>query len=276
MINNIFPSFRQLIWSIIVGLSSHPRIQSPNVFFPVLIGEENNEPTEIFIERWKTYDGIEVQSPNLTCAVFPYNQSSNSSSFADTSAVFEPYELGREGQRKAIYNFVIKLYFTGVAINNTIRVPYYIVRNNNNYSSPHGVNFFVSPDLNLKDGSELLKAHEKFHKNRSEYKSLIDKEIDIEINPAEEILREYIDILRTALDDLPFILPWKIKSSEVKAYDFPTTSWSQEDPNIFFHTAHVYWSVKLYVPSSSQLRTMIPIPDQNLVEQINLNISRSL
>lgn len=272
---NVLPSFRQLIWSVIAGLSSHPKIISPNIFFPVLEGQEGSDPQEIFIERWRTYEGIEVQSPDLTCSVFPFSSSRKSSNNSTaTSAVFEPYELGK-GQRKATYNLVVQLYYTGVAINNRVVIPYFSVRDQNSYYTPHGTNFFVPDDINLKSRSALLDFHQQVNDNRQDLVDVINKDVLVEINPAEEILREYVDLLRGVLDEIPFILPWKIRSTEVTGYDFPTTSWSDDDPNIFYHTAYLNWSITLYVPSSGQMRTMAPLPDNVLVDEINAKIVRS-
>lgn len=277
---NVFPSFRQLIWSVVAGLSSHPRVLNPGIFFPVLEGESISDPEEILIERWRTYEGIEVQSPNLTCSVFPFSSSRKSSSGGGlTSASFEPYELGK-GQRKATYNLVVQLYYTGVSINNRIVIPYFVLKQNDNkhnYYSPHGANFFAPENVNLKSRKELIDFHKEINYNKHNLTNVKSREVLVEINPAEEILREYVDLIRSVLDEMPFMLPWKIRSTEVTGYDFPTTSWSDDDPNIFYHTAYINWSITLYVPTQGQMRTMAPLPypDYEDVDNININISPS-
>jgi len=262
---NKLPTLRQLIWSTLAGLSSHPRIKKPDIFYPIT--EEEAEPERVYIERWKTYDGWELQEPGLTCSIYPkYSNKSSTTNTPDAqTAEFTPYELGKNGSAKGVYNLIVQLHYQDVAINNVKTIPYYVVRSPEGMLTPHGVNFLTGDSL--QDKYSLREYNNKINNYVLNSYSYIEKsEIEIEINPAEEILREYLDLIRAVLDELRTILPWRIKSTRVKSYDFPTSSWSSKEENINFHLAYLEWEVTVFIPGQDELKTMNALP----VEEINI------
>ena len=269
---NQFPNFRQLIWSILVGISTHPRIKEPKIYFPS-ISTDPQELEEIKINKWRTYDGLEVQNQDLTCSVYPLSSSKKLNTITNEpeSAIFEPYELGRKGVKKATYKIIVQLYYTGIAINNSLTLPYFVLKNESGVETPHGTNFAFSKDPTLEEQTKFEKYSRLVNGYKDNINSIEVDDLEIEINVGEEVLREYMDLLRIVLDDMPIILPWKIKSTQVKGYDFPTSSWSRDDPNVYFHTAYILWEICLYAPGSEEMSTMVPIPDQDLIESIKIN-----
>lgn len=253
------PSLRQLIWSIIVGLKCHPKLSDPPVYYPLI--RFGNEPQQIFITKWKDFDGGEFVNNSLTCSIFPkYTNKSLTSNTGDVKSVtIEPYELSR-GLYKVTYNLIIQLHYQDIAINNFKTLKYYILDSPQGLITPHGLNFYMDDSDKFTDGQHLRRYNERIAPMVDQIKQIRQFELDVEINPAEEILRDYMDLLRVCLDEIYQIVPWSIKSAKVVGYDFPSSSWQSQETNIIFHTAYLEWQVVMYAPNSSLLKGMSPVP----------------
>lgn len=256
------PSLRQLIWSTIAGISCHPKIKKPGIFNPA--PNNNGEFEEIFIEKWRTFDGWELEDDRLTCSVYPKysTKSSTTSTPSAQSATFQPYELSEKGTTLATYTLIVQLQLQDVAIGREpMTLPYYVaVSNSGDMITPHGFNFVADEDVDLSDRQKLREFNDRVDEYIiNEPKRIERSNVEVEINPAEEILREYMDLMRTVLSDLRTILPWSVRSTQVTDYDFPTASWSSNEPNVYFHIAYLEWEVRVFVPTMPvDLNTMIP------------------
>jgi hypothetical protein len=261
------PTLRQLIWSVITGLASHPNIISPEIFHPIQENEDG-EPEEIFIEKWRTYDGAEIQEPGLTCSVYPKfaNKSFTSPTPESRSVEITPYELNRGGLSKAVYYLIVQLHYQEVAINNPKTIDYYVIDSPAGMMTPHGLNFGVSRAVKSpRDLREFNAEVDQFLQDTA--KKVTEKQIEVELNPGEEILRDYMDRIRAVLGEMGTILPWSIKSSQVTAMDFPTSSWQNQDENAAFHTAYLEWEVTLFIPGDKELKTMGTLPASKVISE---------
>ncbi|MFB6282850.1 MAG: hypothetical protein ABEK59_02820 [Halobacteria archaeon] len=260
-------SVRQITQAIVAGLASHPKVKNPEVFEP--IAEPGENPQEIFVQRWRNFDGLPLDA-GLTVAVFP-----NSSEFEDgnarSSAEVSQKDMGR-GLKLMTYNMILKLFYPAVGGIDSVKTIDYYVLDFPAYRgqklaplTPHGFNFMFPEGFDIKNGARALRAFNE--RVSQDYAQLIKQaqkqELQLEINPPEEILRDYLELFRVCVGDLVYLQNLGIRNPEVTALDFPTTKWSQEK-NVYFHTAHLEFSFKAYPPNAQQLRTMNAIPTDTL------------
>lgn len=228
-----FPTVKDLVYSSIIAINNHRFIQNPIVFSPV--PDSNGRINPISINRYRTYDGKELIEPGLTLAVFPASSNrSESSAYINqpaNSATFKTFELGPKNskyQYDATYKLVVALYYQEVALNESKEVVYYEVKN--------------KPEVIIENKNIARERKAKLWD---------PKKLSIEINPGEDILRDYLDVLRLIIEEISIdgLLPWRVRGSQVTEYDFPTTSWSANNENIYFHYAYLYWELSMYAPA---------------------------
>ena len=251
-----YPTLRQLIHAIIVGIASHPRIQKPGIYYPVADG---GFETEVLIEQYRAYGGYELENPGLCCSVYPaYSSRATKGSSPlivtrERSIKYEDYTLGNKTEEGAIswatYSVIVELTYQDVAFGPSQNVYYDIlepVDESYPLETPHGQNIrtHTGNEPNLQDN--LLS--ERPSPNGLQLKQ--GKKVEFLINPAEELLREYMDLIRLVLNDLPSIKPFLIKSSKVNSVDFPTSAWSRANTDIYFHSAYISWELTLFPPAN--------------------------
>lgn len=228
-----FPTVKDLVYSAIAAINNHRFIQNPIVYSP--LPDNRGKYNPIPITRYRTYDGKELIEPGLTLAVFPASsnrgESSSYTNIPPNSAVFNTYEMGPKNatyQYEGIYKLVVALYYQEVALNESKEIVYYEV----------------------KDKPEVIIENKELARERKA-KLWNPKKLNIEINPGEDILRDYLDVLRLVIEEISIdgLMPWRVRGSQVTHYDFPTSSWSAKNENIYFHFAYLYWELSMYAPA---------------------------
>lgn len=260
--DRFFPTSKQLVHATMLALGSHPKIKQPGIYYPVT--PLNGIPQEILIDNWRDYDGINIENGGngITCDVFPYysTRTFNSgfrSRSGGRSAAFRPVNIGSHGSQGAyyegIYHLVVQLQYQDTAIGESITLtgdqlqsalfPSFL-------TTPHGENITYT-DESVLAVPDQTKDNPVFTFNNNQDFSYVQRNtLNININPGENILREYMDLMRLALDDIPKLLPFNVRSTQVLEIDYPTTSWNRENTDIYFHYAWLLWEISLYVPSN--------------------------
>jgi hypothetical protein len=283
--NRIIPSVRQLCYAVIGSIASHPLIQNPPIYYPVVKPGQN--PQQILIKNYRTYGGMEILNVgDLCCAVYPsyvprHPKSGHPSTERDNqkSISYAPYELGKatEGAlEKVKVNLIVELHYGDVALNRNPTTVDYISavpllgdylngipeRRFGVFHTQKEANFGqpISADGQLRKEFETLTGLDQ-------PKRLVSGQVSVDINPGEEILRDYMELLRIVLNQSD-LLPFNVTSKFVKNIDFPTTSWLESSPNVFFHFAYLVWELEMYFPVTNYLFSS-PEPVSNL--NINLN-----
>lgn len=258
--NRYCATMRHIIDATIVAIATHPKIVKPEIFHPLNL--INGRREEVKIERWRSYGGAELEESQLTCAVYPMFGATNALDGAPStrestkSVTFDPYNLGgrdpNEATGMATYRLVVQLFYQEVAIGTKVRTHYRKIKPIDGVYSepmysmrPHGFSQMQVPD-SVNRGDDTTEVLNTFSLPPYEY--LEEGEISIEINPAEQVLREYMDLLRLVLEDVPALLPYHIRSTFVKDIDYPTSSWSKDNENVYFHTAYLTWELTAYPP----------------------------
>ena len=241
-----FPTTRYLIYELLSHIKNHPLIKNPVVYTPSV---EKEEQTLVHVDRYRSYDGHEYTEPGLTVSVFPaYSSHTFSSGFRSNlfnSVKFTQSTLGStqayDSYQDCTYNIAVALQYQATAINETIKVRYTPVTNKN--------------PIEIDSVQALL----------SEYDNSINSEMfEVEINYAEDILRDYLDVLRFVLIDFTPRNTLSVKSLEIESYDFPTTSWDKESEQIYFHYAYLMVKVKLIAPNSYSPLKPMPLKTINI------------
>lgn len=264
MAGRSYPTIRQLVHAAILGIASHPKITNPGIYYPIQIDGANNE---VKIEQYRAYGGYELENPGLCCSVYPaYSSRATKGSSPlvvtkERSIKYEDYTLGRKFEEGSIsfatYSLIIELTYQDVAFGPTQSIYYDMVNPTDGQiplESPHGQNIEVkyNDTPNLQDN--LLSTR------LSNVGVQLDQSQRVEflINPAEELLREYMELLRLVLDDMPTIKPYSIRSSRVTSMDFPTSAWSRANEDIYFHSAYISWELTIFPPTNWRQVNFIP------------------
>lgn len=196
------PGITNLVRCVFIYLSNHPLIINPIVKHP-LTGEV------VPISRYRLHDGQEVRD-GLTCSIFAYAGASGgipSPSSRNTSAMFEPYDLG-QGTDIARFYIVIKYSYNEVSLNrelmddNIIQVPAW---------SSFGV------------GQRLLTSNTK-------------KNVKLEINPGIDIIQDYLMTTKYILDDSVHCQEFPlegISSFEMLSQNVKSIRWEEQDAIYF-------------------------------------------
>lgn len=269
--NLVFPTYRQIIHYLLGAVATHPRIKEPGIYYPV---QRGNQPLEeITIQRYRTYDGIELQEPGLTCDIYPYYsgrgyKTSIAARTGGKSAQFRPYTMGTGSGNsdEGLYHIIVQLQYQDLAINEQTVLTIDELYHPEGMTSTHGENVSLREISEFELDTDLT----KLNKSLDPLVSLRENKITIEINPAEEILREYLDLLRLVLNDCTKMLPFAIRSSQVKEFDFPTSSWSRNNEDVYFHFAWLLLEVCLYPPTTWRDIYFMPVTSAT----ININNSR--
>lgn len=281
---------KQLIWGTIAFLQAHPRIREPGIFYPVINPQINPEPQEIKVQSWRTYGGIELIEPGLTIAVYPIFDSFSTtkgavtmSSGRNNSCTYEPYTLGARDdlsyQETAKYRLVVQAFYQDpVALGEEVKIPIDKLIDDKNLAWPfHGFN------MQMRDPHNPTNPQQDFFQHRDDMvlpfaadldSTLLPDEVTLAISPGEEILREWMDLLRLALSDLPTMMPFKIRSTQVEMINYPTSTWIRQSTDIFFHTAYIVWCLDLFPPASWRHINTIPPIDVALETFGEVNVTR--
>jgi hypothetical protein len=249
-----------LIHAILLGIASHPRIQKPGIEYPVASFGDNNE---VLIEQFRAYGGYELENPGLCCSVYPSYSSretkgSSPVSSRKRSIEFQDYTLGNKFEEGSLglatYNIIVELTYQDLAFGPSYVINYDSISplsTEHELETPHGYNLQIQTELNPAPPTGEETRPEGVQQN-------LASEVSILINPAEELLREYMDLMRIVLDDLPSIKPYAIRSTKVLSVDFPTSAWSRKNEDIYFHSAYLSWELTLYSPSNWRQVSFMP------------------
>ena len=233
--NRYYPTLKEIIYTALTIIHNHPNIKKPIVTYP--IPNSDGSFTPVPIDKYRAYDGLELIEPGLTLSIFPKYTSTPESGNNSSTAKFNPYTLGNKDagfMYEVTYRLVIDLVYQDIALNNDKQLLY--VRDKFNNVSPY--------QETLRDQTQdpFVEEHGL---------------LNLEVNPAEDILRDYLEVIRLIIESIDYYAPWSIRSSSIISFDFPTSSWSNDSKNIYFHKAFMVWELGTYAPSTLETPTSI-------------------
>jgi hypothetical protein len=285
----VAPTMRQLVHATILAIMTHPLIQDPPVYWPV------GQREQVRIRYVRAYGGIELAEPGLTLSVYPHTSTVDVRRTLPTvpatnkSCVYESHTLGRpeDGtwQQMATYHLMVTLNYAEPSVPETYRVAY------DRTLYPGGLGpYRVHPDaahgydVALQGTAQPAPADPQLsppaHVEALEIPGLAVNPLDrvhnepgvlaVDINLAEEVLREYMDLLRIVLADTPTLRPFAVRSTQVKWIDYVTSHWLRTGTDIYFHQAMLLWELTLYPPAN--WRDLYTLPPAEVYAQSNVAV----
>jgi len=250
------PTMKQLVWGTIAFLQAHPRVRNSGIVYPIP-DPVTGKPRPVNPTAWRSYGGIELLEPGLTIAVYPLftpvstRSGAVSASGENKSCIYKPNTLGPRDdlsyRDEAVYRLVVQAFYQDpVTLGETIRIPIDRLIDDDQLAWPqHAYNMRMREGDHYSQDPNWVAPY-----TAPQDMQLVPDEVFLDISPGEEILREWMDVLRLALCDMPTMLPFAIRSTEVEFIDYPTSTWIRQSEDIFFHTAHLVWRLNLYPPAS--------------------------
>jgi hypothetical protein len=278
------PSLRQLTYSLIGAISSHCLIQNPPIYYPVTLPGQNKQ--QIKINKYRTYGGIElmnVTNSSLTCAVYPAYVPRNvktghpiTERDNQKSISYTPYELSKSSpandvKEKVTYKFIVELHYHDVSVSNgTTTISFAkanpFITNVFNSVSPDNFSYlYMDRNTGFKEPVDNSVV-DQFVSNNSD-SSIAFSSLTVDINPGEEILRDYMELLRIVLNQTR-LQPFGTTNLIVRNIDFPTSNWLEDSKNVYFHLAYLVVDLELYLPCTNYL-----FSSPEVVQDINITNS---
>jgi hypothetical protein len=218
------PTLRQLVNALRDAVINHPLATGTQVTHPV-----TGDP--VLIEKVRQFDGPEYESSGLTLSIFPYYLTSGpglqTTSTHNAALLYEVQYLGNsdsaDATDKAVSHIILKLSYPGYALYSqpTITVPANTAVGKPNY-------------FGFRNGST--------------------RSIDFQINPAEEILQDWLENLRLILRD-DYVrqfqgADFRISDCTVRAGVLNTPSWADKE-NVYYHSGYLILRITYYPPRNA-------------------------
>lgn len=264
MYSPIVPSVVHLYYSLYRYLANHPLLNHPLVFDPIT--EEH-----IPISQYRFMGGL-ITNPGLTCSIFPGFSSSSeeaspSPATISASVLYKPYNLGHN-EEEARYHFVIEYQYRSL----------------------------VADGLNKTEDEFLTRVPKDhiIHPDQLGFNSNITKEVDLYLNPSQDIVGNYLELTRLALYDLihhrDFFLgnnfPGTLNNVEVIHQNFSSINWDKQS-NAAFCRGYLLIGLTTYLTKDWRKMFIFPITDINLdvnkpntsvvtFEDFNLNLPKNV
>lgn len=266
MISTQHPDLYWIRRALLMALLTHPYVKDTSVTYP----DVNNRAVEsLSIKRGRLFGGPELIEPGLTLAVYPYHSAfdpvqSSMTGFRSQSILY-PTDGGTLGGTSranksrgflAQVRLMVQLYLRDAIYNApaSISASYQdpeVDRSNNYY----GYNFQFEDDR-LEGFDDLQDTKEFMVKSTK---------IPVQILPGEEILTQWLDILKYAIRDIKVLRPFmSVRNPVILTSDYPTSTWTTKSPNLVFHTAYHIVQFDIVEPELEDLVINPPIQTINL------------
>jgi hypothetical protein len=255
--------------ALLMALLTHPYVKDTAVTYPD-IGGRPQEP--VAIKRGRLFGGPELIESGLTLAVYPYHSAYDPVVCTPTGlngqSVLYPTAGGTLGGVSRSSNskgylaqmrFIVQLYLRDTVYNapTNIKASFQepdVARDNSYY----GYNFQFEDDR-LPE-FDTLQSTKEFLVNSSQ--------VSVQVLPGEEILTQWLDIIKYAVRDIKVLRPFmNIRNPVVLTSDYPTSSWTTKPANLIFHTAYHVVQFDVLEP---ELESLVDNPN---IQAINISTS---
>lgn len=254
--------------ALLMALLTHPYVKNTSVTYPE-IGGRKVEP--IAIKRGRLFGGPELIESGLTLAVYPYHSAydpvtSTPTGFRSQSILY-PTDGGTLGGVSradksqgflAQMRFIVQLYLRDTVYNapTTMKASFQepeVDRDNDYY----GYNYQYEDDR--LPGFDPLQDTKEF---------LVDStEISVQVLPGEEILTQWLDIIKYAIRNIKVLRPFmNVRNPIILTSDYPTSTWTTKPANLIFHTAYHIVQFDVVEP---ELEALVENPN---IQSVNLSV----
>jgi hypothetical protein len=191
----LIPTDRDLIANIAIAIATHPLVRNSTIVNPI-------DGSNVNIAKIKLYGGREITEPGLVLAVYPDMAAlgdGNGSGYLREDQM----ALGAGNSRSSVpylqAHLVVQLNYLLTDFDRVIKTAY----------------------LEKEFGNYYLRSSEENIDDLVDLKTQL-KAIDLYVLPAEEILREWITLLRYVIRDIRFIHPFKIRNPQITSVEYST------------------------------------------------------
>ena len=268
MISNEHADIYWMRRALLMALLTHPYIKDTLVTYPDI--GKRVEP--VGIKRGRLFGGPELIEAGLTLAVYPYHSGYDPVKGAPTGfrthSILYPTDAGTFGGTTrstksrgflSQVRFVVQLYYRDANYNSptTIKASYQPleVERSNDY---FGYSYQFEDDR--LPGFDPLQNTKEFLVNTTE--------TTVQILPGEEILTQWLDLIKYAIRDIKVLRPFmNVRNPLVLTSDYPTSTWTANEPNLVFHTAYHIVQFDVMEPELEPLVANPPIQSMNISPQ---------
>lgn len=241
------PSDKELILTLLGAIATHPHIRNPVVTHPVK-KDRNGNPAKVPVDKFRTFGGTELKEPGLTIAVYPFHSSYKNLESSPTQeettkfATSTRRTLGKPSDLdffdRTDFRLICQVYYIDSGYDVASNATYYL--SEILPGRPHGDYF---EGMNIDSGT-------------------FDKiKIAFTISPGEDVLRDYVTLLRSVIRETYQLKPYSIRNIRVDSVDYPSANAISVDSNMFLHTAYITFTLTIYeTPTSQQLLQLTPYP----------------
>jgi len=219
---NSVPSDRDLIAALAIAISQHPAVLNAIVYDPTRLAEP------VKIEKVKLYGGRELANPGLVLGIYPDTVRLNHGMSGYASE--EPISIAQNQFAGATYSltahYVAELSYRVVDFDSPITLSYGQAQLTEVHTSPTDDILFTPLTIGY---------------SSSQGKIYQPQTVDVVVLPAEEVLKDWITILRYVIRDIRYIHPYRIRSPQISAVHYETaTIFDQKSAeNLVFHHANI-------------------------------------
>lgn len=240
--NYIVPTERQVVRSLLNAIATHPYVKNAQVYYPLVVGETDT-PQLIPLVSYRTFAGSEYVEDGLTLAVYPPSPDMG----VGRALTYKDMSLGKSTSND---------YF----VEATLRLIVHLYYREPTFNAPALLYSDVANDINditdkIPYGKILqYKEREVTDETLLEEQLPLDyfvkqQRLEVNILPGEEIIRDWMTILRAAIRDLTELKPFAIRNPTIKFVEYETPNWEAPTKNLVFHSAFMLVEYSLYEPS---------------------------
>jgi hypothetical protein len=248
MRNFIYPTERQVVRALANAIATHRDVTNSSVYFPFIEGDRNTV-RKIPLVSVRTFAGTEYIEDGLTLAVYLPSGSMG----LGEAITYKDSHLGRpcdnyQYLNEAEIKLVVQLYYREPSYN----APAIIESKRSSYLNeitkilPYG-RYLQYEESAPNEKLDALTPHE--YQREPERHFIQEEKLKVNILPGEEILRDWMSIIRGVIRDLPELRPFAIRDPTILSVNYETPNWEGNDfSNLVFHTAYLVLTYKMYEP----------------------------
>ncbi len=238
----IFPTERQAVRALLNAIANHRDVKNSQVYFPVLVGERG-APQKVPIVSFRTFGGTEYIEDGATLAVYPVTSGMG----LGNAITYKDNVLGKVADPnysvKAKLKLVVQLFYREATYNAPLQL----------YSDSSSL---VKDIVKLLPYGHLIKFKEEGVESEPLANQLpLDRfvgenVIEVNVLPGEEVLRDWMAILRGVIRDLPVLYPFAMRNPNITLVEYQTSNWLKpEIQNLVFHSAYMVVEYDLFEPA---------------------------
>jgi hypothetical protein len=242
----IFPTDRQLVRALANAIATHRDVVNSQIYFPFIEGDRNIA-RKIPMAAVRTFAGTEYIEDGLTMAVYL----PNSDMGVGKAITYTDSHLGRPSDNYDYLNqsevrVIVHLYYREPSYN----APAIIQSRRSSYL--HEITKIIPYGRYLQyeesEPNELLPVTPLEERHPPEH-FVEDQTLEISILPGEEVLRDWMSLLRGVIRDLPELRPFAVRDPTILSVNYETPDWEKNNKmNLVFHSAYMVITYKMYEP----------------------------